>query len=122
MTQHYVGTKIVMAWEQDKDGQPGYSVKYNDGYISWSPKAQFEEANVELGHIGHLPPHQQRVVAELGQLADRTEKLEAFTETPLFASLAEDDQKLLTMQLDAMHLYADILNKRTDKFQFGGVK
>ena len=26
MTQHYVGTKIVEAWKQEKDGQPGYAV------------------------------------------------------------------------------------------------
>ena len=26
------------------DPQPGYAVKYADGYISWSPKAVFEEA------------------------------------------------------------------------------
>lgn len=30
MTQHYIGTKQIMAWEweQEKDGQPGYAVKY----------------------------------------------------------------------------------------------
>ena len=37
MTQHYYGTKFVTAWPQEKDGQPGYAVKYEDGYISWSP-------------------------------------------------------------------------------------
>ena len=33
-----------MAWEQDKDGKPGYTVKYPDGYISWSPKDVFDGA------------------------------------------------------------------------------
>lgn len=45
MTHHYIGTKIVLAWPTEgKDGQPGYGVKYEDGYISWSPKETFEAA------------------------------------------------------------------------------
>ena len=40
----YVGTKVVKAWLEDKDGQPGYGVEYKDGYRSWSPKVPFEEA------------------------------------------------------------------------------
>lgn len=44
MTQDYYGTKRITAWAQEKDGAPGYAVKYPDGYISWSPKAAFEEA------------------------------------------------------------------------------
>ena len=44
MTHRYIGTKEITAWEQEKDGQPGYAVKYADDYISWSPKAVFEEA------------------------------------------------------------------------------
>jgi|SRR5580700_9513598 hypothetical protein len=42
MTRHYIGTKIIKAWEADKDGNPGYGVIYEDGYTSWSPKATFE--------------------------------------------------------------------------------
>ena len=52
MTQHYIGTKQILAWEQEKDGQPGYAVKYPDGYISWSPKDAFEAAYLEQGHDG----------------------------------------------------------------------
>ena len=44
MTRKYIGTKEVLAWEQEKDGQPGYSVRYEDGYTSWSPKGVFEDA------------------------------------------------------------------------------
>lgn len=44
MTQDYIGTKQVTAWKQEKDGEPGYAVKYADGYVSWSPKAVFESA------------------------------------------------------------------------------
>lgn len=116
MTQHYIGTKIVMAWAQDKDGQSGYTVKYSDGYTSWCPKAQFEEANVAIGHVGHLPPHQQRVIGECEQLADRIQKLEAFLATPLFAGLPDGEQQLLKMQADAMVLYLGIINTRVEKF------
>ena len=52
MTQHYIGSKQIVAWEQDKDGQPGYAVKYPDGYISWSPKDVFESAYLAQGHDG----------------------------------------------------------------------
>lgn len=41
----FIGTKIIMAEPGEKDGQPGYRVRYApDGYESWSPKAVFEEA------------------------------------------------------------------------------
>lgn len=117
MTQHYVSSKIVQAWLQEKDGQPGYGVKYSDGYTSWCPKAKFEEDNVALGHLDNLPPHQQRVVAELEQLADRVQKLESFLATPLYAGLPEDERQLLKMQADAMVLYMGILNTRAAKFR-----
>ncbi|WP_417070843.1 DUF2829 domain-containing protein [Niveibacterium terrae] len=44
MTKKYIGTKEILAWGQEKDGKPGYAVKYPDGYISWSPKDVFEAA------------------------------------------------------------------------------
>jgi hypothetical protein len=44
MTHRYIGTKEIMAWPTEKDGKPGYSVKYADGYISWSPASAFEPA------------------------------------------------------------------------------
>jgi hypothetical protein len=44
MTHRYIGTKEVVAWAAEKDGKPGYGVKYADGYTSWSPKDAFEEA------------------------------------------------------------------------------
>lgn len=40
----YIGTKIVAAEPQEKDGDLGYKVMYKDGYISWSPKKAFDEA------------------------------------------------------------------------------
>lgn len=148
MTQDYIGTKQVTAWEQDSPkkvkvcgidcrkgdsacnnyctggadrapahpAEPGYAVKYPDGYISWSPKAIFEAAYLPLGHIGHLPAHQQRVIGEKAQLDDRLAKLDGFMGAPLFASLPEPEQKLLKLQADAMHVYRDVLAKRTEAF------
>lgn len=40
----YIGAKIIQAEPQDREGKPGYKVTYPDGYVSWSPKATFEEA------------------------------------------------------------------------------
>lgn len=44
MTKKYIGTKIITAFPQEKDGNPGYGVIYVDGYTSWSPKEVFEES------------------------------------------------------------------------------
>jgi len=41
---HYIGTKEILAWSEQKDGKDGYGVRYEDGYKSWSPKAAFEKA------------------------------------------------------------------------------
>lgn len=49
MTQFYLGVKIVEAWVQEKDDKPGYAVKYEDGYISWSPKDVFEKFYYPMG-------------------------------------------------------------------------
>ena len=55
----YIGTKIIQAYPMSKSqwntfrnqesaqedmGIDGYKVMYPDGYISWSPKEQFEQA------------------------------------------------------------------------------
>lgn len=44
MTKKYIGTKIITAFPQEKEGKPGYGVIYADGYTSWSPKEVFEES------------------------------------------------------------------------------
>ena len=43
MTRKYIGTKIVTAYPQEKDGKPGYGVIYADGYTSWSPEDQLKQ-------------------------------------------------------------------------------
>lgn len=44
MMKRYIGTKIIEAEPMVKDDEDGYKVRYKDGYESWSPKEQFEEA------------------------------------------------------------------------------
>lgn len=56
MTQDYYGTKKVTAWKTEgKEGEPGYGVKYEDGYVSWSPKEVFERAYQTMNELsfGH---------------------------------------------------------------------
>lgn len=50
MTKEYIGTKKVTAWTETKDGQAGYTVKYEDGYMSWSPRQVFEKSYFPVGH------------------------------------------------------------------------
>lgn len=43
--KRYIGTKIIHAEQAfDFPGNPGYKVKYPDGYESWSPAKPFEES------------------------------------------------------------------------------
>lgn len=148
MTQEYIGTKQVTAYEQSgpkkikvcgvdckqggascnkyctgesdhppaADVQPGYAVKYPDGYVSWSPKAVFEAAYLAIGHIGHMPAHQQRVIGEKAQLDDRLAKLAGFIDTPVFAGLPEAEQGRLLRQSIAMRDYAAALSERIEAF------
>jgi Protein of unknown function (DUF2829) len=38
----YYGTKRINAEPLTKDGNVGYKVVYEDGYVSWSPRSTFE--------------------------------------------------------------------------------
>ena len=46
--ENYIGVKIVKAEPEEKNGEPGYRVKYPNGYVSWSPKETFEKAYRKL--------------------------------------------------------------------------
>ena len=61
----YISTKIVQGEPMDectflkevkgedvtnRETRPGYRVKYEDGYISWSPKEPFEAASREISN------------------------------------------------------------------------
>lgn len=49
-SKRYIGVKVIRAWQEEKDGKPGYHVRYNEGtyewpdvYDSWSPANVFNE-------------------------------------------------------------------------------
>jgi len=44
----YIGTKVISAEPQIKDGKCGYQVVHEDGYTSWSPIDVFEKAYHEV--------------------------------------------------------------------------
>lgn len=44
----YIGSKIIQAEPENKNGATGYRVVYPDNYISWSPKDVFETAYREI--------------------------------------------------------------------------
>ena len=139
----FIGTKIIRAlpmsradynklrgWTlpADENGNDaGYLVEYLDGgkpnlegftgYVSWSPKEQFEAAYLSIGDVSGLAPHQQRVVAEKAELDSKRSKLLGFFTTAVFTSLPQDEKNRLFNQSDAMLDYSVALHERIDAFQ-----
>lgn len=66
-------------------------------------------------NINEAPAHILRVMVERDDLAEKTDKLTAFLETPTFAALDEEDRQLLAAQLGAMGAYVGILDRRLSK-------
>lgn len=60
--KQYIGTKLIdaefcPAWKdcgEHKTGDPGYRVRYPDGYESWSPRDVFERAYLPVTVNSHL--------------------------------------------------------------------
>lgn len=65
--------------------------------------------------MNSTPPHVERMIAEGEQLADRVEKLGAFLVGPVYKTLPEDDQVLLSAQVGAMTAYLQILTLRISR-------
>lgn len=127
----YIGTKEVKAtpmnrgdynafrgWQVPENENPdddGYLVVYPngesnvdgfDGYVSWSPKKQFDD----VYYIAET--FKDRLVIEYEQLEERLGKLRGFIQSERFQSLAEEDRNLLVEQEKAMDSYLAILNTR----------
>lgn len=47
----YLGVKIIEAESEIKNGENGYKVVYEDGYVSWSPKDVFEKAYRRINNL-----------------------------------------------------------------------
>lgn len=63
-----------------------------------------------------LYAHQERVVIELKELSRKRDDLLAFFDTPTFKEMENQDQNLLTIQLETMDSYIRILEARIDRF------
>lgn len=63
-------------------------------------------------------PHQQRVISERAELADRLEKLAVFIGSASFEQMVpnEGERGLLVIQKGIMQTYADILDARISVF------
>ena len=141
--KRYIGTKVVTArpmnradynnyrgWTlpTNEDGtDEGFLVEYTDGgkpndprhegYISWSPKEQFEGAYREREAVEGLQPHQQRVVDEKADLHEKANALSQFIgHSPIFAKLDTAEQERLKLQNDLMWQYLEVLTERVTAF------
>ena len=75
-----------------------------------------DEPEFEPLALGMWEPHQRRVLAEQQELQERLGKLEAFSESPIFAEIPVEEQYRLKRQFEAMTAYHNILCERIDAF------
>lgn len=107
---------IIMKTAQG-DIQMGWAPTQSDVLAEdWAIVSQAGDLPIDATFHIERPPHQQRVVTERDELADKITKLTAFLVTPTFARLADDEQNRLNIQLDAMRLYCVVLNERIAAF------
>lgn len=97
--------RVPSETEQDK---PGYHVKYEDGYESWSPAEPFDKAYKVADTFV------DRLLIERDELNEKLNKLRQFIESPKFVEIVTDEYQrlLLSKQESRMHEYLEILNER----------
>jgi hypothetical protein len=66
--------------------------------------------------MSELAPHQQRVVTEKDELAEKLTKLNAFIGGTIYNSLDSDEKIRLARQACHMKDYLDVLNERIAAF------
>ena len=93
--------------DSEKDN-PGFYVRYQDGYESWSPAETFCKAY----KIADTPL--DRMIIEHQELRDKINKLEKFLSSEGFDSLNYKIQTLLDMQHRIMIEYSLILKERIE--------
>lgn len=117
----YSNRNSILTEKGENYNDEGYFVKYPDGYISWSPKQQFEEAYREvekypLGETALLDDFKkERFIAEYNQLIHRRDGLERMLVLYTNGTLnfkPNCSYDLLHSQLVYMNGYIDILKKR----------
>jgi hypothetical protein len=120
----YIGTKLIEAepmteaeaceagllrTESYRD-VPGYHVRYEDGYESWSPKDVFEKA------YKIADTFLDRLLIEDTELTEKYEKCSAFVDSDKFREVVKEDYPafLLHLQREAMGSYLGTLHNRIE--------
>lgn len=93
---------------ESEKSNPGYHVKYQDGYESWSPAGPFEKA------YKCADSFIDRLYIEHSDLMEKFEKCATFVDSEKFREVVKDDYPafLLSLQRDLMGRYAAILEQR----------
>lgn len=137
--EKYIGTKQIEAvsmtkkeyseyrgWAVFADENPedkGYLVKYEDGYLSWSPEEAFEEAYSKVGDnplcdtaiLMKSKDFKERFRAEYFQLKIRAKGLESMLEKYKAGTLPfrpKCSYDIFQTQLDCMNAYMHVLEER----------
>lgn len=97
---------LLQAGRMPVENKLGYIVKYNDGYLSWSPKDAFEAAY----EVEETPL--DRLYIERKGLIEKFQKLCTFIGRKDFNDIIEDEEMrvLLRLQQHYMGEYLNILN------------
>lgn len=93
--------------------EPGYLIKYKEGYESWSPKEVFDEAYKSADTAS------DRMLIEGEDLTVKLENLQIFTTTLTFDKLDTTTKAMLVAQASVMQEYQNILNQRYTKMESG---
>ena len=74
MMKTYIGVKRIQAEPQERDGKPGYKVRYADGYESWSPADVFERVYLPIDKGDSLTENDIDCFIEMGRTEAKTIK------------------------------------------------
>lgn len=103
--EEIIGRKVRPDSDYIED-EPGYLVRYPDGYKSWSPKKVFEET------YRPSETHIERMLIEKEELEKKYLAGRKFTFSEEFAALKDKQKHLLRNQLDQMENYMYTLIER----------
>lgn len=117
------GRNTILTEKGEQSSDEGYFVKYSDGYASWSPKKQFEEAYSKIGEnplydtslLMKSNDFRERFQAEYIQLKIRYNGLKAMLEKYKAGTLPFQPKcsyELLFAQLVYMENYMKVLEER----------
>ncbi|MDA4845982.1 crAss001_48 related protein [Hoeflea poritis] len=79
-------------------------------------RGKHDQLYENMANSDAFQPHEERVIAERNELAERLRKLKEFSLTPTFEELPDADAILLNHQRKVMTLYLETLNCRIARF------